>query len=180
MTPVTSQVRDRTAVGFMFDTVQIPMPIIRMVAVPRPPEMTMTMPMTMATPMTQMPMMGMPAAPMGMGGMGAGMQPMGNMNMNLQGSMNAQAAAAMVGAINNLPPERMRAVMEAMSGNPPSPQPPNQQRAPNPGGAWQSRPGDAVAAAPTGVSATALEEQLRQAEQKLRELEELRARLPKQ
>src|SRR5262249_26200623 len=41
---MTTQVRERTGFGLMFDTIRIPMPILRPVAIPRPAEMTTTMP----------------------------------------------------------------------------------------------------------------------------------------
>jgi hypothetical protein len=42
--PITTQVRERTGLGFVFDTIKIPIPIIRPVAVPRPTELTMQIP----------------------------------------------------------------------------------------------------------------------------------------
>src|SRR5262245_10165371 len=48
MPTATAEVKQKTRLGFMFDTIRIPLPIIRPVAVPQPAEMTMTMPMAAA------------------------------------------------------------------------------------------------------------------------------------
>jgi hypothetical protein len=42
--PITTQIRERTGFGFVFDTVKIPIPILRPIAVPRPAEVTMQFP----------------------------------------------------------------------------------------------------------------------------------------
>ena len=207
MVPATAQVQERTGFGFMFDTIKIPMPILRPMAIPRPAEMTMTMPMA-ATPM--MPMAATPMMPMMMPGMMPGMamggqSPMGMAQMNLQGSMSAQAAAAMLAAANNLTPQQM-AMLSLMSGGnaqssafmqlagqlqmtpeqltaalralqagttpPPPPPPPSMSSATPPPIAQLAT---SAPSAPTGApTVAALQDQLRQAEQRLKELEDLR------
>jgi hypothetical protein len=42
--PVVTRVRERTGLGFTFDTIRIPLPIIRPIAIPRPTEVTMQFP----------------------------------------------------------------------------------------------------------------------------------------
>ncbi len=220
MAPVTAQVQERTGFGLMFDTMRIPMPILRPVAIPRPAEMTMTMPMATAPMVPMMPMM-MPG--MAMPGMGMGAQaPTGMAQMNVQGSMTAQAAAMMLAASGQLTPQQM-AMLALLSGtstpstsltqlaaqvqmspealaaalralqpgsaspsNPPA-TPPPATPPPAPGTPTSgvtpppaARPSTPAAAAPANPpTVAALQEQLRQAEQRLRELEELRGRVQK-
>jgi hypothetical protein len=223
MAPVTTEMRERTRLGFMFDTIRIPMPILRPIAVPQPAEMTMTMPVAPAAMMPMTPMMPMAAAPMmpvamtPMAGMGmGGPQAMGAGQMQLQGSMSANAAAAMLAAAAGMNPQQIAALAQMLAGGgltgqqsaflmqlasqnpqqltallnalgagaqgqnqPGAQQPPQQAPPPKQDGARLQAPQPAVeitSVAPVGASSTAaLQEQLRVAEQRLKELEELRA-----
>jgi hypothetical protein len=224
----TAQMQERTGFGLMFDTMRIPLPILRPVAIPRPAEMKMTMPMAAAPMMPMMPMMPMPGAMMPGMAMGTPPTPMGIMQLNAQGSMSAAAMAAamnpyimQLAAQLQVSPEALVALLRAaLAGStapasPPS-QPPTGPQAssstPLPGtpttaaappppasppppamptsagtllpplgtqtsgstAASLSRPSSA---APTTTPTVAsLQEQLRHAEQRLRELEALRSR----
>lgn len=239
MASMTTQVRERTGLGFMFDTVRIPMPIIRPIAVPRPAEMTTTMPVaaapTMMMPVTpaMMPMAAPMAMPMGMAGMG-GMMPQASAGMgatmSVQGSMTAQQLAMMMAATGQMSPQQMALLMQFAGNGAMTPQqtalllqmagnvqmtpqqlaaflqanaavPPSMPSLPgasgqnalgqrvsptlvsNPNPPAAGNPSTNLAASPApeaGVpSAQSLQEQLQAAEQRLRQLEELRARSQK-
>jgi len=200
MTPMTAQVQQRTRMGLMFDTIRIPMPIIRPVAIPQPAEMTMQMPMATAAmmPIMQMPVMPMAAGP-NMGGNFAlgGTQPSLGGSMTIQGSMSAQQAALlMMLAEGQLPPQLQSLVMSLIVSGQLTPQqitdlinrltpqrgasaaPTNPESSPTAVAATPAKAATAGseatpqrAAAP---SPAALEEQLRVAEQRLKSLEESR------
>jgi hypothetical protein len=215
MAPVTAQVEQPTRMGFMFDTIRIPMPIIRPIAVPRAPTMTMTMPMASAM-MPMMPMMPMAGAGMmgmmpmaGAGMMPAAQQPMGVAQLQMQGQLNAQAAALMLMAANGqltpqfltllsqfaaqgATPQQLAQLLQlaapAQSAVPPrdalqsllagpapaaTPAPPPAAAGRGPASA---PPLSAGMTAAVPASTTSLREQVRQAEQRLRDLEELRRR----
>jgi len=183
---MTTQVRERTGFGFMFDTIRIPMPIIRPVAIPRPAEMTTTMPVA---PMAAMPMMMMPMG--GMGGMAGGGG--GGGSLSLSGSMDLRMLLSLL-ANQGLSPQQLNMFLQlAMSGQL-SPQVIAALQAALAGTATggtgtpaatgtpptgTSGPGAAlpVPAPSSGAPTTAaLQEQLRLAEQKLKLLEELQGR----
>lgn len=197
----TTRIRERTAFGLMFDTIRIPMPILRPVAMARPAEMTMTLPVASSA---MVPMM-----PVGLPGQGAG----GSLSIN--GSMNGQLLASLLGqggvsqeqlslvmqlmASGQLTQQQLTAIIQALStgrgaggGTPPAnpPQPPAQgggqgMAVPPPaGGAFIPNAAANVGGlsvvplgAPVGSSAVLLE-RLQYAEQKLQQLEQLQKRQP--
>jgi hypothetical protein len=65
--PGTMQVRERTGLGFAFDTIRIPFPIIRLIAVPRPTEVTtrMSIPVQQAAGFTGFGAAALPGVPLG-------------------------------------------------------------------------------------------------------------------
>lgn len=190
MAQATTQVKERFGMGFMFDTIRIPMPIIRPVAIPRPAEMTTTMPVA---PAAMMPMMMMPGAMMP-GAMMPGMMPQANMGgqMSIQGSMSAQALAALMGGgQGQLNPQQMSLMMQLMGqgqltpaqisaiiqaiqsnrSNPPPP-PPDETSSTAP----SSGVIPTIAMGTPSSSNAALQARLREAEQKLQQLEQLQNR----
>jgi hypothetical protein len=96
----TTRIRERMAFGMMFDTIRIPMPILRPVMMPRPAEMTMTMPVASSA---MVPMM-----PVGLPGQGAGG------SMSISGSMNAQLLASLL-AQGGLNQQQMSVVMQLLA-----------------------------------------------------------------
>src|SRR5207248_8296182 len=135
--------------------------------------------------MTAMPVMATPGMmPMGAASMGAP-PAMGMAQMNVQGSMNAQAAAMMLAASGNLSREQMAMLLQMSGGGTPPSQAtllmqlagqltPAQLEAVR---AALSAPAPAVmppvTATPTRTpSVASLQQQLRQAESKLKDLEE--------
>src|SRR5262245_324991 len=141
MAPATAQVQERTRLGFMFDTIRLPIPIIRPIAVPRPPEMTMTVPlapaapammpmapaMTMAAPMVPMaaaapammpmaaPAMTMAAPAMTMAAPAMAMVPqpqMGFGSMSIQGTMSVQQLLMMLAAQGGVNPAQLNMLLQ--------------------------------------------------------------------
>src|SRR5579871_1684395 len=114
MPQMTTQVKQKTRMGFMFDTMRIPIPILRPMAIPQPAEMTMTMPVAPAAGMMPMmpmmpmaaPMMPMAAAPMGM----PMTPPVGMAQMNVQGQMSLQQLLMMLAAQGQVSPQVLQAL----------------------------------------------------------------------
>jgi hypothetical protein len=112
MVPVNAQVRERTCLGFALDTIRIPIPFLRPIAVQRPSDVTFQMPATqvatgggfvapaagMAMPVAFAPGMVAPAmgggfvAPQG-GMMMVPQQTVGYGQVTVQGQMPVQQAA---------------------------------------------------------------------------------------
>ena len=112
MAPMANTVAQPARMGFMFDTMRIPIPIIRPVAIPRPAEMTMTMPVA-TMPMMMVPNTAMmPNMAMAPNTAMVPQTPVGNASMNVQGSMSVQNAAAMLAALNNASPQQLAALAQ--------------------------------------------------------------------
>jgi hypothetical protein len=62
--PVLGQVRERTGFGLAFDTFRIPIPFLKLIAVQRPASVTFQMPIAQAPPVGYAAPMAMPMAPM--------------------------------------------------------------------------------------------------------------------
>jgi hypothetical protein len=113
--------------GLMFDTIRIPMPIIRPVAIPQPGEMTMSMPLApMATP-TMMPVMPMPVMPIQGANAGLfGAQPsLGGLGgqMTIQGQLSMQQAAIlMMAAQGQLSPQMQTMLLSLVASGQLTPQ----------------------------------------------------------
>jgi hypothetical protein len=60
--PAASSVRERVGIGFTFDTINIPIPCIKLIAVPRPTEVTYQLPPQPVAPVAYAP----PVMPMAM------------------------------------------------------------------------------------------------------------------
>jgi hypothetical protein len=127
MPVMTTQVRQRNRMGLMFDTIRIPIPIMRPVMVPQPAEVTTTMPVAPAPTMLPVPMMSMPVMPVG--GMAMGGMPMaapsmtmvpqptiGMAQMNVQGQMSLQGLLMMLAASGQLPPQLQSLLAQLASG----------------------------------------------------------------
>lgn len=163
---VGGTVRDRTGLGFALDTIRIPIPFIRPIAVQRPAEVTFQMPVAqggfvaqsgfvapagMAVPM-QMPMGGggFVGAPGGM--VMVPQQTVGYGQVTVQGQMTAQQAAFLQqqqAGMGQLTPQQLAQIQAILAGQ----QPP-------PGGSG-------------GFTGGQAQDRLKLAEQQLKELEQL-------
>jgi hypothetical protein len=200
MAPVSTEVRERSAFGLMFDTFKLPIPYLRPVAMPRPSEMTMTMPVAPAGMLPMQPAM----VPMP----GMGQQQLASGSMTLQGSMTAAQLNALLQAAGlggqsglamqlatqlNLSPAQMaqlQALLAAQAAanpagaarpvgtivSPAAPAAPTTPAATTPVEAPAPARTTPTSSAPAGASSSSasLEEQLREAEERLKELQALR------
>jgi len=174
--PMTGEVKERTRLGFAFDTIKIPIPVIRPIAIPQPAEVTFRTQLQpqstgfgfAAAPMA-MPMATMPVG-MSMGTMGMVPQPaIGYGQVTVQGQLPggqaalSQAAFAQgAGGSVQLTPQQL-AVLQAMVA---------QQQG---GGAGAA----AAAQGAGGGDAAALQERLRATEAELKKLEAICAEVAK-
>jgi hypothetical protein len=222
MPNMTAQAPQRARLGFMMDTIRIPIPFIRPIAVPQAPEMTMTMPMAapammpmmaaqpvmpMATAMmpaaaapAAMPMAATPTLMLALPAGGAAAAPQqSSMQMNISGSMSADVLALLMrlGAGN---PNQLNMLFNAIAQNQITPQQAvailqasQAQPAPTVGATGAAgasvpalsgaAPSGTVPVSLSGVGQTSsadalttakLQEQIRAAEQRLKELAALR------
>jgi hypothetical protein len=163
MTPVNAQVRERTGIGWTLDVFRIPIPYVRLIPVQKPAEVTFQMPVAQPQPASVMPVasMAMPMAPMAM--------PMAAPMTNFAAPSVAMIPQASIGyqqvtTQSQVPFQQaalLQATGQAQAAAPPAAAPPT-----------------VAAAAPP--SSAALQEQLRQCEQKLKELQELRGKEQKE